>query len=102
MPARLCSVVSRHVDRISIRPVRYDGRIELIRTIELPSGSPLFPYTTLFRSDACRLAVDDLDSPGIGESFGHPVRNRTEPESCARIDCRRVQSRAAHDDVVIR
>src|SRR5262249_15994202 len=39
MPGRLCSVVPRHVDRISIRPVRYDGRIDRIRTIELRYGS---------------------------------------------------------------
>src|SRR5215472_18324061 len=39
MPGRLYGVVPRRVDRVSIRSVRYDGRTDRIRTIELQCGS---------------------------------------------------------------
>src|SRR5262249_21320912 len=38
MPGCLYGVVPRRVDRVSIRSVRYDGRTDRIRTIELQRG----------------------------------------------------------------
>src|SRR6266511_826875 len=39
MPGRLYGGVPRQADRVSIRSVRYDGRIDRIRTVELQCGS---------------------------------------------------------------
>src|SRR5690349_23784367 len=61
--------------------------------IRPPPSSPLFPYTTLFRSQACRGVVDDVAGASIHYQVKFPetlvkivVRDRDAAAAQARLD----------------